>query len=146
MSLQMTESQGDVSPRISWWTIFCFALPPVGAGYMFCLVSLYIMKYATDVLLIAPAIMGLIFGFSRFWDAISDPLAGYLSDKTNTRWGRRRPWIFRLNRADWVELLDAVRPARHIVRFRAGDLDGSGDCQFLFGHDDFHCAAYVTRR
>jgi len=94
MSLQMTESQGDVSPRISWWTIFCFALPPVGAGYMFCLVSLYIMKYATDVLLIAPAIMGLIFGFSRFWDAISDPLAGYLSDKTNTRWGRRRPWIF----------------------------------------------------
>ena len=59
--------------------LFCSA--PVGAGYMFCLVSLYIMKYATDVLLIAPASMGLIFGFSRFWDAISDPLAGYLSIK-----------------------------------------------------------------
>jgi len=61
---------------------------------MFCLVSLYLMKFATDVLLITPAVMGFIFGVSRFWDAVSDPLVGYLSDKTRTRVGRRRPWIF----------------------------------------------------
>ncbi len=29
----------------------------------------------------------------RLWDAISDPLAGYLSDNTRTRWGRRRPYV-----------------------------------------------------
>ena len=77
--------------RISWLEIFCYALPPVGAGYMFCLVTLYTMKFSTDVLLIAPALMGTIYGLSRFWDAISDPLVGYLSDKTKTRMGRRRP-------------------------------------------------------
>ena len=44
--------------------LFSFAIPTVGAGYMFCLVSLYLMKFATDVLLIAPAIMGFIFGVS----------------------------------------------------------------------------------
>ena len=79
---------------ISFAELISFAIPTVGAGYMFCLVSLYLMKFATDVLLIAPAVMGFIFGVSRFWDAVSDPLVGYLSDKTQTRLGRRRPWIF----------------------------------------------------
>ena len=40
------------------------------------------MKFSTDVLLIAPAVMGVIFSISRIWDAISDPIAGYLSDRT----------------------------------------------------------------
>jgi sugar (glycoside-pentoside-hexuronide) transporter len=82
------------SEAVKLRTMVLYALPPIGAGYMFCIVSLYVMKFSTDVLLIAPAIMGLIFGISRFWDAVSDPLVGYLSDKTNSRWGRRRPWLF----------------------------------------------------
>ena len=60
---------------------------------MYLLMSLYVMKFSTDVLLIAPAIMGLIFSVSRIWDAISDPLVGYLSDRTTTSLGRRRTWI-----------------------------------------------------
>ncbi len=79
--------------RISWLETVCYALPPLGAGYMFCLVTLYTLKFSTDVLLIAPALMGMIYGISRFWDAISDPLVGYLSDKTKTPMGRRRPWL-----------------------------------------------------
>ena len=31
--------------------------------------------------------------FSRFWDAINDPIVGGLTDKTKTRWGRYRPWL-----------------------------------------------------
>ncbi len=54
---------------------------------------LYFMKFSTDVLLIAPAAIGAILGASRIWDAISDPIAGYWSDRTRTRLGRRRPWI-----------------------------------------------------
>ncbi|MFN3238379.1 MAG: MFS transporter, partial [Pseudomonadales bacterium] len=57
------------------------------------LLSLYIMKFSTDVLLIAPAVMGTIFGVSRVWDAISDPLVGYLSDRTKHSLGRRRLWL-----------------------------------------------------
>jgi GPH family glycoside/pentoside/hexuronide:cation symporter len=37
--------------------------------------------------------MGIIFLISRAWDAVSDPIAGYLSDITRTRLGRRRPWL-----------------------------------------------------
>ena len=70
-----------------------FNLPTLGMGFMYLLVNMYLMKYATDVLLIAPAAMGLIFGISRLWDGITDPLVGYLSDRTRSRLGRRRPWI-----------------------------------------------------
>lgn len=60
---------------------------------MFFLVSLYLMKFATDELLISPASMGVIFFISRLWDAVTDPLAGYFSDRTNLKSGRRRPWM-----------------------------------------------------
>ncbi len=71
-----------------------FAAPAVGLGYMYLLVILYVMKYSTDVLLIGPAIMGIIFGCSRILDAVSDPLIGFLSDRTRSRYGRRRVWMF----------------------------------------------------
>jgi GPH family glycoside/pentoside/hexuronide:cation symporter len=57
------------------------------------LVNFYLLKFSTDVLLIAPATVGLVFGIARFWDAFTDPLVGHLSDRTRTRWGRRRPWL-----------------------------------------------------
>src|SRR5512137_2817462 len=40
-----------------------------------------------------PALVGAIGAFPRMLDAFSDPLIGYCSDNTRTRWGRRKPWI-----------------------------------------------------
>ncbi len=79
--------------RVPWGTVFAYGAPTVGAGYMYLLVGLYVMKFSTDVLLIAPAVMGVIFSISRVWDAISDPLVGYLSDRTVGSFGRRRTWM-----------------------------------------------------
>lgn len=38
-------------------------------------------------------VVAIILLMGRVWDAISDPFAGYLTTKTNTRWGRLRPWV-----------------------------------------------------
>jgi GPH family glycoside/pentoside/hexuronide:cation symporter len=73
--------------------IWLYALPVVPMGFMFILIGFYLLKYTTDVLLIDPAVMGTLFGLSRIWDAAADPLIGYLSDRTRTRLGRRRPWM-----------------------------------------------------
>ncbi len=43
---------------------------------------------------INPALVGLMSAIPRLTDALTDPLIGYLSDKTSSRWGRRRPFIF----------------------------------------------------
>lgn len=79
--------------RLEWSVITAYGAPGVGAGYMYLLLGLYVMKFSTDVLLIAPAIMGTIFGISRVWDAVTDPLVGYLSDRTRSGLGRRRLWL-----------------------------------------------------
>jgi GPH family glycoside/pentoside/hexuronide:cation symporter len=41
-----------------------------------------------------PALVGLLGALPRLFDAFTDPLIGYISDQTNSRWGRRRPYIF----------------------------------------------------
>ncbi len=70
-----------------------FAGPLFGLSTPFFFVLFYYFKFATDVLGIAPLVFGLIFGLGRVWDAVSDPLVGLLSDRTRTRFGRRRPWM-----------------------------------------------------
>ena len=41
-----------------------------------------------------PALVGLLGALPRLTDALTDPLMGYITDHTRSRWGRRRPWIF----------------------------------------------------
>ena len=79
--------------ELSRGLLVAYGAPALASSFLFTAVSLYLLKYSTDVLLMAPATMGLIFGISRFWDALTDPLVGNLSDRTNTTWGRRRPWM-----------------------------------------------------
>jgi len=79
--------------KFSFKDSLIYGSPAIGMGYMYLLMAIYVMKFATDILLIAPAIVGLIFSISRVWDAISDPLVGYLSDKTKWSLGRRRSWL-----------------------------------------------------
>jgi glycoside/pentoside/hexuronide:cation symporter, GPH family len=43
---------------------------------------------------IDPAMAGLLAAIPRFFDALTDPIMGFISDNTNSRWGRRRPYIF----------------------------------------------------
>ncbi len=40
-----------------------------------------------------PAVFGLVMALPRFWDAVTDPFVGYISDNLQTRWGRRKPLI-----------------------------------------------------
>jgi GPH family glycoside/pentoside/hexuronide:cation symporter len=53
----------------------------------------FYMYYYIDVLGLAVALAAIINVIYAIWDAVNDPLAGFLSDNTRTRWGRRRPWL-----------------------------------------------------
>jgi GPH family glycoside/pentoside/hexuronide:cation symporter len=70
------------------WATGEFAL----ASYV-AIASIYLLFYATEVLRIPPALAGLALLVPRLWNMVSDPIIGILSDRTRTRFGRRRPYL-----------------------------------------------------
>lgn len=56
--------------------------------------TLFLMYFYTDVLGIDPIVAGAIYLAAMIWDAITDPLIATLADRSNSRWGKYRPWIF----------------------------------------------------
>ena len=80
--------------RVTLDTLLSYSPPVVGLSGPLFLVQFYFLNFATDVLLLAPLGVGVLFAAGRVWDAISDPIVGTWSDRTKTRLGRRRPWMF----------------------------------------------------
>lgn len=72
---------------------FSYAIGGFGKDMMFAM-STIMMFYFNDLLGINAAFLGVMFMVVRIWDAINDPIMGTIVDKTQSRWGKFRPWIF----------------------------------------------------
>lgn len=70
-----------------------YGMGDVGCNFSWMFVGNFLMIFYTDVFGISMSAVATLMLFSRFWDAINDPIIGGLSDKTHTRWGRYRPWL-----------------------------------------------------
>ncbi|MCE5258716.1 MAG: MFS transporter [Chloroflexi bacterium] len=57
------------------------------------LFSVYLLIFLTDVVGLRPALAGLVIFVTRQCDWINDPIIGHISDRTHTKWGRRRPFL-----------------------------------------------------
>lgn len=57
------------------------------------MMMMFQLFFYTDVFGIKATAAGMILLFARFFDAFVDPLVGILSDRTNTKWGKYRPWL-----------------------------------------------------
>lgn len=70
-----------------------YGMGDVGCNFSWMFVGNFLMIFYTDVFGISMSAVAGLMLFSRFWDAVNDPIIGGLSDKTHTRWGRYRPWL-----------------------------------------------------
>ncbi|HEX3045572.1 MAG TPA: MFS transporter [Bacillota bacterium] len=66
----------------------------LGGNMLFTIIAFWLMNYLTDTVGLAAGLAGTALMVGKIWDAVVDPAIGYISDRTNTRWGRRRPYIF----------------------------------------------------
>ncbi len=70
-----------------------YSVGDFGFNLFFTTASLYLLFYYTDVLGLPPATAGWVFAVALIWDALFDPVMGYLATRTRTRWGRYRPYL-----------------------------------------------------
>lgn len=78
---------------VTFKTLVSYGLGDIYGGGAFMIVGMLFLFYLTEVVGLSPALAGLVFGIGKVWDAVSDPLMGYLSDKTKSRFGRRRVYF-----------------------------------------------------
>jgi GPH family glycoside/pentoside/hexuronide:cation symporter len=69
-----------------------YGLGDAGGTVITCLIMNFLTFFYTDTFGLTPALVGTLFIALRIIDAVSDPLMGILADRTNSRWGRFRPW------------------------------------------------------
>ncbi len=65
----------------------------VGNAFSWTMISTYLSVFYTDVVGLAPAVVSIIFLIARIWDGVNDPMMGIIAEKTNTRFGKYRPYL-----------------------------------------------------
>ena len=72
---------------------FAFAFSSSGSYMIIGFVSSYLMIFFTGFLIVPKEFVFLLMAFARVWDMINDPIMGIIIDKTNTKYGKMRPYV-----------------------------------------------------
>jgi GPH family glycoside/pentoside/hexuronide:cation symporter len=83
-----------VGKKLSLWTKMGYGVCDLGGNLFFTATAFVLLNYLTDTVGLAAGLAGTALMVGRLWDAFYDPVIGYVSDRTETRWGRRRPFMF----------------------------------------------------
>lgn len=70
-----------------------YSLSMMGSGISWYMINNYLMLFYTDVVGLAAGAISLIMLIARIWDAVNDPMMGMIIDRTETKWGKFRPYI-----------------------------------------------------
>lgn len=74
-------------------TKLAFGVGDLGPAIVATINGFFLNAFLIEVAGLPPALAAVIFLIVKIWDSVNDPIIGALSDRTNTRWGRRRPWL-----------------------------------------------------
>ncbi len=100
-----------------------YALGDTAANLIFQTMVMFQLAFYTDTFGITAAAAGTLLVIVRFWDAIFDPVMGIVADRTNTKWGKFRPWIL------WTALPFGIMG---FLTFITPDFDASGKLIYAY--------------
>jgi GPH family glycoside/pentoside/hexuronide:cation symporter len=78
-----------LTARIKW----IYGSGDLGFSLTNTILSVYFALFLTDVVGVKPYIAAIAIFIGSTWDYVNDPIVGYISDRTRSRWGRRRPFL-----------------------------------------------------
>ena len=81
--------QEKASPKL----MIGYGLGEVGCQMSWYMINNYLNIFYTDIVGLTGAAISAIVLIARIWDAINDPMMGQIADKTNSRWGKFRPYL-----------------------------------------------------
>lgn len=81
---------------IKWTEKVGYGLGDMSSSMFWKLFGAYLMIFYTDVFGISAAIVGTMFAITRAWDSFFDPIVGVVADRTESRWGKFRPYLLYL--------------------------------------------------
>jgi len=83
----------DQTQRLSFLEKAGYSGADAAANFVFMTMVLFQLNFYTDTFGLSAGTAAAILLWPRLWDAVADPVVGILADRTNTRWGKFRPWI-----------------------------------------------------
>lgn len=115
--------QGRADGRLSIVEKLGYGLGDAASNLVFQTIVNFIAFYYTDVVGLAPALVGTLFLVVRVFDAALDPVMGAVADRTHSRWGQFRPWLV------WLALPFG---ASAVLTFATPDLGEPGTAIYCF--------------
>ena len=95
-SVKSSVSTQDAPSKLPVLEKIGYGLGDAASNLYFQMFMLYISYFYTDVFGISPNAVFWMFLITRIWDAINDPIMGMIADRTETRWGKFRPYLILL--------------------------------------------------
>lgn len=100
-----------------------YGLGDMASSMFWKIFGMYLLFFYTKVFGISPAAAGTMFLITRVWDSVNDPAMGIISDRTNTRWGKYRPYLL------WFAIPFTIMG---VLTFYTPDLSSSGKLIYAY--------------
>ncbi len=100
-----------------------YGIGDAAANFIFQTMIIFQLAFYTDTFGITAAAAGTLFLVVRVFDAAFDPLMGVIADRTNTRWGKFRPWVL------WTAVPFGIMG---VLTFTTPDLSASGKLAYAY--------------
>ena len=121
--MQTTTEAVSVTQKLSFREKAGYGFGDAAANFVFQTMLIFQLGFYTDVFGITAAAAGTLLLVGRFWDAVFDPFMGVIADRTNTRWGKFRPWVL------WSAVPFAIM---FVLAFTTPDFSASGKLVYAY--------------